>query len=114
MAYDIAVHLPQQSVHMLADSLMLLYYCVPQHFQALLSQALQPYTVPPQSRHDQSVTSPQNAPLDAAAIQRFASQFSQLTESVANTPANRVKVVGRSARELGDAFAYACRQQAHP
>ena len=113
-AYDIAVHLPQQSVHVLAEPLLLLYYCVPQHFAALLAHALQPYTVPPQPPLEQSAAAPSPpAPLDATAIARFTSQLSQLAESATHIPVSRAKAVSRSAKDLLDAFAYACRQQAH-
>ena len=113
LGYDIAVHLPQQTVHILADPLLLLYYCMPQHFAALLSHALQPYTLPPQPQSAQTVAPISTAPLDAAAIERFTTQISQLADSVVNTPVSRVKAAGRSVRELLDGFAYSCRQRVH-
>ena len=109
IAYGIAVHLPQQAVHLLTDPVLLLYYCIPQHFPALLSHALQPYTLPPQPQREQP---PATALLDAAAIERFNSQLLQLAEAAAYTPSSRAKAVGRSVRDLLEAFAYSCRQKA--
>ena len=111
LAYDIAVHLPHHYVHNLAEPLLLLYYCVPQQFATLLSHALQPYTLPPQPQPSQSTAVPATAPLDAATIERFVSQMSQLAESAATTPAHRIRSIERSAKEVIDAFAQSCRQK---
>ena len=111
IAYDVAVHLPQQTVHVLSDTLLLLYYCVPEHFTALLSHAFQPYTVPPQPPYDQSTVSLVRAPLNVAAIEGFTLQLSQLAESAINIPAHKVKAVGRVAKGLLDGFSHSCRQQ---
>ena len=111
LAYDIAVHLPHQYVHYLAEPLLLLYYCVPQQFATLLSHALQPYTVPPQPQSSQNTALPATAPLDAATIEQFVSQISRLAESAATTPAHRIRSIERSAKRMIDEFAHSCRQK---
>ena len=114
IAYDVAVHQPPQRVAALVDCLQLSVYAVQDAvWEAAVTRAFQPYTLPPAAGSGGGAEAEQQRPalMSSAAVADFVQHFLRLSLSCRSAASvHAVKDTTRRLRELVHAFSAAARR----